>query len=78
MSDSTHGSVKIGHLVPMHTYISHKTGSKLFSWLIEVREKGVFEIQRSAVSNTNCAQVLFGKITVKEEPIRKWCCNVSQ
>jgi len=49
MPDLTHGPVKIGDLLPIHTYIGHKTGSKLFSCLIEIREKGVIKIQHNIV-----------------------------
>jgi len=39
MPDLTRGFIKFGYFVPIHTYISHKTGSKPFSWPMEFGEK---------------------------------------
>jgi len=39
MTHLTHGSVKFGSFVPINTYTSHKTGSKLCSWSMEFCEK---------------------------------------
>jgi len=37
--DLTHRFIQLGHFVPIHTYASHKIGSKQFSWPKRFREK---------------------------------------